>query len=152
MALWKIWGTVITVCYGKITNLTLRSKFKVKGHQQWYATHRLKVVSLHAKYEKPILNDKKLQPGHDLLRTQGPIWPWGQNSRCCNTSIWHYGRFEGQWYVSIIFSLQSFSVISVLNKWYSLLATKTNQSIFYHKSPPHKYHNQLQMFIIIHQI
>jgi hypothetical protein len=49
----------MTVCYGKITNLTLRSKFKVKGHQQWYATHHLEVVYLHAKYEKPILNDKK---------------------------------------------------------------------------------------------
>ena len=33
-----------TVCYGKITNLTLRSKFKVKGHQQWYTTHRLEMV------------------------------------------------------------------------------------------------------------
>jgi hypothetical protein len=34
------------------TDLTLRSKFKVKGHQQWYATHRLEVVYLHAKYGK----------------------------------------------------------------------------------------------------
>jgi acyl-CoA thioesterase FadM len=42
------------------TSLTLRSKFKVKSHQQWYATHRLGVVYLHAKYEKPILNDKKV--------------------------------------------------------------------------------------------
>jgi hypothetical protein len=25
------------------TDLTLKSKFKVKGHQQWYATHRLRV-------------------------------------------------------------------------------------------------------------
>ena len=50
----------MTVCYSKSTNLTLRSKFKVKGHQQWYATHRLEVVYLHAKYEKPILNDKKV--------------------------------------------------------------------------------------------
>ena len=49
-----------TVCYGKITNLTLRSKFKVKGHQQWYATHCLEVVYLYAKYEKPILNDKTI--------------------------------------------------------------------------------------------
>ena len=49
----------MTVCYGKITNLTLRSKFKVKGHQQQYAPHRLEVFYLHAKYEKPILNDKK---------------------------------------------------------------------------------------------
>ena len=46
----------------------------------------------------------------------------------CNASIMHYGRFEGQWYVSIIFSLQSYSVISVLNKWYSLLATKTKRN------------------------
>ena len=36
------------------------TKFKVKGHQQWYATHRLEVVYPHAKYEKPILNDKKV--------------------------------------------------------------------------------------------
>jgi len=42
------------------TSLTLRSKFKVKGHQQWYATHRLEVVYLHAKYAKPVLNDKKV--------------------------------------------------------------------------------------------
>jgi acyl-CoA thioesterase FadM len=50
----------MTVCYGKITNLTLKSKFKVKGHQQWYVTHRLEVVYLHAKKEKPILNGKKV--------------------------------------------------------------------------------------------
>jgi hypothetical protein len=49
-----------TVCYGKITNLTLRSQCKVKGHHQWYATHRVEVVYLHAKYEKPIAsNDLK---------------------------------------------------------------------------------------------
>ena len=42
------------------TDLTLRSKFKLKGHQQWYATHRLEVVYIHAKYEKPVLNDKKV--------------------------------------------------------------------------------------------
>jgi hypothetical protein len=40
------------------TSLTLRSKFKVKGHQQWYATYYLEVVYLHAKYAKPVLNDK----------------------------------------------------------------------------------------------
>jgi acyl-CoA thioesterase FadM len=39
----------------------LRSKFKVKGHQQWYVTHRLEVVYRHAKYEKPVLNDKKVR-------------------------------------------------------------------------------------------
>ena len=43
------------------TSLTLRSKFKVKGHQQWYATHRLEVVYLHTKYEKPVLNDKNIR-------------------------------------------------------------------------------------------
>jgi len=42
------------------TDLTLRSKFKVKGHQQWYATHHLEVVYLHVKYAKPVLNDKKV--------------------------------------------------------------------------------------------
>ena len=42
------------------TNLTLWSKFKVKGHQQWYTAHRQEVVYLHAKYEKPVLNDNKV--------------------------------------------------------------------------------------------
>ena len=42
--------------------VTARTRFdlEVKGHQQWYATHRLEVVYLHAKYEKPVLNDKKV--------------------------------------------------------------------------------------------
>jgi hypothetical protein len=40
-------------------DLTLRSKFKVKGHQQWYAVHRLEVVYLHAKYEKAYLERQK---------------------------------------------------------------------------------------------
>jgi hypothetical protein len=54
------------------TSLTLRSKFKVKGHQQSYATHRLEVVYLHAKCTKPVFwTTKKLKPGHDLLRTYG---------------------------------------------------------------------------------
>ena len=35
------------------------SRSMVKGHQQWYATHRLEVVYLHVKYEKSVLNDKK---------------------------------------------------------------------------------------------
>jgi hypothetical protein len=41
-------------------DLTSRSKLKVKGHQQWYTTHCLEVVYLHAKHEKPVLNDKKV--------------------------------------------------------------------------------------------
>ena len=42
------------------TDLTLWSKLKVIGHQQWDATHRLEMVYLHAKYEKSVLNDKKV--------------------------------------------------------------------------------------------
>jgi len=42
---------------------------------------------------------KKLQPGHDLLRMQGPIWPWGQNSRSKVTNngmrhiIWRWSTY-----------------------------------------------------------
>jgi hypothetical protein len=34
---------------------------------------------------------KKLQPGHDLLWTHGPDWPWGQSSRSkvTNNGMWH---------------------------------------------------------------
>ena len=45
-----------TICYGCREQFDL----EVKGHQQWYATHRLEVVYLHAKYAKPVLNDKKV--------------------------------------------------------------------------------------------
>ena len=45
-----------TICY----ECTDQFDFEVKGRQQWYATHRLEVVYLHAKYEKPVLNDKKV--------------------------------------------------------------------------------------------
>jgi hypothetical protein len=45
-----------TIYYGRRDRFDL----EVKGHQQWYATHRLEVVYLHAKYEKPVLNDKKV--------------------------------------------------------------------------------------------
>jgi hypothetical protein len=45
-----------TICYGRTDQFDL--EVKVQGHQQWYATHRLEVVYLHAKYEKPVLNDK----------------------------------------------------------------------------------------------
>jgi acyl-CoA thioesterase FadM len=72
------------------TDLTLRSKFKVKGHQQWYATHRLEVVYLHVKYAKPVLNDKKVtartrfvtDAQTDRLITIGhpPLYKWrGRN-------------------------------------------------------------------------
>jgi acyl-CoA thioesterase FadM len=68
------------------TDLTLRSKFKVKGHQQWYATHRLEVVYLHVKYAKPVLNDKKVTARTrfvtDRLITIGhpPLYKWrGRN-------------------------------------------------------------------------
>jgi hypothetical protein len=42
---------------------------------------------------------KKLQPGHDLLRTQGPIWPRGQNSRSKVTNngtrhiVWRWSTY-----------------------------------------------------------
>jgi hypothetical protein len=42
---------------------------------------------------------KKLQPGHDLLQMQGPIWPWGQNSRSKVTNngtrhiIWRWSTY-----------------------------------------------------------
>ena len=45
-----------TICYGR----TYQFDFEVKGHQQWYATHRLEVVYLHTKYAKPVLKDKKV--------------------------------------------------------------------------------------------
>ena len=44
------------ICYGHMDQFV-----EVKGHQQWYVTHRLEVVYRHAKYEKPVLNDKKVR-------------------------------------------------------------------------------------------
>jgi hypothetical protein len=69
----------MTVCYSKITNLTLRSRSKVINngtrHIIWkWSTYMPNMKSLS-------WTTKKLQPGHDLLRMQGPIWTWGQNSR-----------------------------------------------------------------------
>jgi hypothetical protein len=73
------------------TNLTLWSKFKVKGHQQWYTAHRQEVVYLHAKYEKPVLNQMicrvPLLATFDLeLRPQGQTGPCVHNKSCpgCN--------------------------------------------------------------------
>jgi hypothetical protein len=42
---------------------------------------------------------KKLQLGHDLLRAQGPIWPWGQTSRSKVTNngtrhiVWRWSTY-----------------------------------------------------------
>ena len=47
-----------TISYGRRHRFDL--EVKVKGHQQWYAPHRLEVVYLHVKYEKPVLNDIKV--------------------------------------------------------------------------------------------
>jgi hypothetical protein len=47
-----------TICYGCTEQFHL--EVKVQGQKQWYATHRLEVVYLHAKYAKPVLNDKKV--------------------------------------------------------------------------------------------
>ena len=81
----------MTVWYSKITNLTLRSKFKVKGHQQWYMTHRLEVVYLHAKYEKPILKDKK-------------VTAWTRFATDAGTDLTSRSKFKvkahQQWYVT----------------------------------------------------
>jgi len=49
---------------------------EVKCHQQWYATHLLEVVYLHAKYAKPVLSDKKGTAGTRFVtdaRTDGLI-------------------------------------------------------------------------------
>ena len=56
-----------TVCYGKITNLTLRSKVTNNGtrHIVWRWSY------LHAKYAKPVLNDKKVTARTDGLITIG---------------------------------------------------------------------------------
>ena len=42
-----------TICYGRTNQFDL----EVKCHQQWYSTHRLEVVYLHAKYAKPVLRN-----------------------------------------------------------------------------------------------
>ena len=75
----KMPRTKMTVCYGKITNLTLRSKVTNNGTQHivWRRfTYMSNMKSLS-------WMTKKLQPGHDLydlLRTHRPVWPWGQRS------------------------------------------------------------------------
>jgi len=53
-----------TICYGRTDQFDL----EVKGHQQWYATHRLEVVYM-PNMQSLSWTTKKLQPGHDLLRT-----------------------------------------------------------------------------------
>ena len=73
-----------TVCYGKITNLTLRSKVTNNGTQHivWrWSTYMPNMKSLS-------WTTKKLQPGHDLLWMHRPVWPWGQRSptMTCDTS------------------------------------------------------------------
>jgi hypothetical protein len=84
-----------TVCYGKITNLTLRSKVTNNGTQHivWrWSTYMPNMKNLS-------WTTKKLQPGHDLLRMQGPIWPWGQNSRSKVTNngtrhiVWRWSTY-----------------------------------------------------------
>ena len=71
------------------TDLTFRSKLKVKGHQQWYTTHRLEVVYLYAKYEMPVLNDKKV-----TARTRFVRDAW--------TGLTLRSKFKGhqQWYAT----------------------------------------------------
>jgi len=58
------------------TDLTLRPKFKVKGNQQWYATHRLEVVYLHAKYCK--ITNLTLRSKFKVTNngTRHIVWRW----------------------------------------------------------------------------
>ena len=54
-----------------------RSKVIINGtwHIMWkWSTYMPNMKSLS-------WTTKKLQPGHDLLRTHGPVWHWGQSSR-----------------------------------------------------------------------
>jgi hypothetical protein len=75
--------------------LTLRSKFTNNGtrHIVWrWSTYMPNMQSLS-------WMTKKLQPGHDLLWTQGPIWPLGQNSRSKVTNngtrhiVWRWSTY-----------------------------------------------------------
>ena len=81
----KMPRTKMTVCYGKITNLTLRSKVTNNGtrHIWRWSTYMPNMKSLS-------WTTKKLQPGRDLLRTHGPVC-WGQSSRSkvTNNGTWH---------------------------------------------------------------
>ena len=88
----------MAVCYGKITNLTLRSKFTNNGlwtHGPiwpWSQNSRSKVTNNGTRHivwgwstympnmKSLSWTTKKLQSGHNLLWTHGPVWPWGQNS------------------------------------------------------------------------
>ena len=42
------------ICYGR------RDRFDLEVKIQWYTTHCLEVVYLHAKYDKPVLNEKNV--------------------------------------------------------------------------------------------
>ena len=88
-----------TICYGKITNLTLRSKVTNNGTQHivWrWSTYMQNIQSLS-------WTTKKLQPGHDLghdlLWTHRPVWPWGQSSRSNVTNngtrhiVWRWSTY-----------------------------------------------------------
>ena len=59
----------------------MRSKVKVKGHQIWYATHRLYMIYLHTKYWSPMSRDKKVVARTRNKLKKTIIWPWGQRSR-----------------------------------------------------------------------
>jgi acyl-CoA thioesterase FadM len=117
------------------TSLTLRSKFKVKGHQQWYATHRLEVVYLHAKYAKPVLNDKKvtartrfvMDGGTDRLITIGH--PPQSGRALIKTNLRGIRiRFLGGFVCLFVYRVlnATFSNISVIS-WRSVLLVKETE-------------------------
>jgi hypothetical protein len=58
--------------YLKNNYLTLRSTVKVPWRSLWYATHRLKVMYPHTKYDWPISKDKKVMV---FCRYVPPIFP-----------------------------------------------------------------------------
>jgi hypothetical protein len=75
-----------TICYG------CRDRFdlEVKGHQQWYTTHHLQLVYLHAKYEKPILNDKKVTARTRFVRfVTDAQTSLTLRSKVTNNGTWH---------------------------------------------------------------
>ena len=107
----------MTVCYSKITNLTLRSKVTNNGtrHIVWrWSTYMPNMKSL-------FWTTKKLQPGHDLLWKQGPIWPWGQNSRSKVTNngtrhiVWRWSTYMPNTVKSLIWPWDQSSRSKVTN-------------------------------------
>ena len=63
------------ICHTESNNVTLRSKFKVKGYQPRYATHHLDIIYLHPKYQKPTSKDKKVTARTWIFIQKAIMWP-----------------------------------------------------------------------------